>query len=143
MDYFIIAFLVVMTVGGLALVWALVWSMVEGAVDEALCEDARKISGDRTECSCGVGWDTNDPYPPAGHPDRTWMVGVDADMRRLTKWVSTPDKHGMLRFECIAKGRVLMVVDRYGHGFNLQHSVGVEGGMTLRVSVPVLRAPHG
>lgn len=31
------------------------------------CTGRRIIHGDHTTCSCGSGWDTNDPHPPAGH----------------------------------------------------------------------------
>jgi len=31
------------------------------------CAGRRTICGDLTVCTCGEGWDTNDPHPPAGH----------------------------------------------------------------------------
>lgn len=153
MNYEIIGwtlFLLVCVVLGCAMVAELVGCFdPPGEPVRPQCSGVLKVSGDYTECSCGTAWDTNDLYPPAGHANRPsregMVVGVDANMRVLTEWVAcdSADVHGMLNFKCIAEGRVLMIVNQYGYGHSMQHSVGVDERTTLRVWVPTARPIHG
>jgi hypothetical protein len=133
-------------IGGGLLVWVLLgyFDPVPPKVVEQ-CAGVRKISGDCTECSCGVGWDTNDQYPPEGHTGRVLghqpvlIACADPHGVVLTEWlpvarVSVSDELRVGDFTCTGSGTALFLVSTDGGKRMLTRAFNVEAGQTLRVT---------
>jgi hypothetical protein len=152
-------------IGGGLLVWVLL-GYFDPVPPTAMspCDGVRKVYGDYTECSCGVGWDTNDPYPPEGHSSRvvpleqrkgmvlgktvqTLVAGVDAHGAVVTNWaVLARSERGWWLAELTAPHngtRVVGVVDQAGGYKKLEYPMAVDAGDKLYIHIGDGQASHG